>query len=466
MGMTEVKAHLAPIREAPEEVRLEVLCQMVGRPRPWGKKGDWDHQDLAAAALDEILRKVPELPLERLPGVVEDLARNRPYQLSDARMIGFVARAIPEGAASPALDKALETLRQHVGQGATQEERKLLQRLDAVCGVAENSLVEPGEDWSDALLAELERHEDESRAAWQSLVQHAGTATTSKPSKRWLKTAASLRESLQATLGDSDGAQVLKSLLGWLQAVKKPSEPLERIPGTEYGYLLKPPISDRNAEVLRGLVWITSQLDAPEVPPAIAGLAEVCFKKIPDFGPVNKKVGNACLWGLANTTSLVGVAWLSKLEGSVRYASAKKQIGRVLAQAAERAGVTPQELEEMALPTFGLDQDACKEVAFGDWIAEVSLGQGDKPLLHFKRTAAGKTKTQKSVPKDVREQHKDEVKDLRAELKTLEKLLPGQRRRFEAFFLEERTWPYPLFRERYIDHPLAAHFAKRLIWRV
>ena len=74
-------------------------------------------------------------------------------------------------------------------------------------------------------------------------------------------------------------------------------------------------------------------------------------------------------------------------------------------------------------------------------------------------------KRQKSVPKPIKEHHAEELKELKAVAKDLQKMLPAQRDRIESLYLEQKRWAFPIWRERYLDHPLVGTLARRLIWR-
>jgi hypothetical protein len=54
------------------------------------------------------------------------------------------------------------------------------------------------------------------------------------------------------------------------------------------------------------------------------------------------------------------------------------------------------------------------------------------------------------------------VKQLRQDM---EKVLLAQRDRIERLLLAPRSWAFPAWCERYLDHPLLAHQARRLIWQ-
>src|SRR5207248_6953622 len=70
----------------------------------------------------------------------------------------------------------------------------------------------------------------------------------------------------------------------------------------------------------------------------------------------------------------------------------------------------------------------------------------------------------KAVPAAVKKDHLDDFKELQGALKDINAILPAQRERIDTLFLAARTWPLPLWKERYLDHPLIGAIARRLIW--
>jgi hypothetical protein len=73
-------------------------------------------------------------------------------------------------------------------------------------------------------------------------------------------------------------------------------------------------------------------------------------------------------------------------------------------------------------------------------------------------------KIQRSVPASVKESCKDDLKELQAAAKDIQKMLPAQRERIDGLFLQQKTWPSPVWRERYLNHPLIGTLARRILW--
>jgi hypothetical protein len=45
-------------------------------------------------------------------------------------------------------------------------------------------------------------------------------------------------------------------------------------------------------------------------------------------------------------------------------------------------------------------------------------------------------------------------------------MISAQKERIDGLFLEQKTWPAGVWRERYIDHPVVGTIGRRLIWCV
>ena len=120
------------------------------------------------------------------------------------------------------------------------------------------------------------------------------------------------------------------------------------------------------------------------------------------------------------------------------------------------------QIEEMGVPSYGLEEVGLRGESFGDYRAELIVTGSDAELRWFDANG----KPLKSVPAKVKGDHKDELKELQQSLKDIQAMLPAQRDRIDAMFLQQKTWPIAEWRERYLDHPLVGTIARRLIWCV
>ncbi|WP_369261457.1 DUF4132 domain-containing protein [Streptomyces sp. R35] len=309
--------------------------------------------------------------------------------------------------------------------------------------------VNPGEAWSDRALKESA----ELGGDWQRLLAHAATANAARPSAKWERTGRTLVDALGPH-------EVRERLLPWLRLVGKlRTRPLL----TSYGPNPNDTFDPYNANALRGLAWLLSFLPAhAETARALGSLVETALRKVAGLGPVNPKVANAGVFALARIESEAALAELARLATRVTYKGTLKLLNSALDARAEAMHLSREEIEELAVPAYGLTEVGRAEHRFGEITALIDV-QGPRVVLSWRNVAG---KAVKSVPAAVKRDHADELKELKAAVKDIDKMLSAQSERLDRQFLARRTWAYGTWRERYLDHPLVGTLARRLLWTV
>ncbi|MBX3442216.1 MAG: DUF4132 domain-containing protein [Planctomyces sp.] len=304
----------------------------------------------------------------------------------------------------------------------------------------------PFDGWAEAALAEITRLTDDEIAAWTPFLAHANSVSAARPSKRWQKTAARLAAALPVDW--------TTRIVGWLANFDTPSTAPDQA-GNPWA------LHPWNVETLRGLVWTLAQTQDDEVARALGRLASSSFRKRPQFGMRSVKLGNACVWALGEIGSRAALAQLAYLKVRLRFAAAQKEVDKALNGVAERLGVPREDIEELAVPGFGMTEVGRLIEPLGDFTAELTVAPPGRADIVW-RTPAGKV--QKSVPAAVRTGHADELKELKATARDIARMLPAQRDRIDSLFLERRSWTFADWRERHLDHPLLGILARRIIW--
>lgn len=310
--------------------------------------------------------------------------------------------------------------------------------------------VNAGEAWTDRMTAEI----GELGEPWPALVAHAATATSTRINARFEKRA---RE-LLAAAGTDKAATVLS---GWLELVGRPrTRPVVR---PEYGGDVNQTYDAVNVPTLRGLIWLVGLLPAqPDTARLLGSLVETSLRKIPGVGPRSPKVANTAVHTLARIESEDALAQIARLAARVTYKGTLKELNTALDARAAALGLTRHEVEELAVPAYGLTGVGVRVDDLGGVIARTTV---DATGVHTTWTTA-QGRTVKSVPAAVRRDHPDELRELKAATKDVEKMLAAQADRLDRQFLTRRVWPYGAWRARYLDHPLLGTLARRLIWLV
>ncbi len=327
--------------------------------------------------------------------------------------------------------------------------RELSTRLEKVLGIASEIPVYPGEAWSDTALLYLDKLNQPERNHWKNLLIHCQSASAGKPSKKWLSEA----EAFINPLGEDE---FCKQMLQWFPLVDKPrTNIIENYPGQAMM------IIDEHADILKGLVWCCGLFENSDLVRALSNLAISTYKKVPGVGPRAVKIGNACIYALGAVPGMDAVGQLALLKVRVKFGTAQKGIEKALKSTAERVGIPREELEEMTVPAYGLSEVGLREESLGDFTAVLRVA-GKKPTLHWIKADG---KEQKSVPAAVKQNFADDLKELKQAAKDIEKMLPAQSARIEQTYLQQKEWDYPVWEERYLNHPLVGTLTRRLIWQ-
>ncbi|MEV7285294.1 DUF4132 domain-containing protein [Streptomyces sp. NPDC093252] len=473
---------LAAVRGSEPSFRSELVRRLTAHYHS-AETGSADRLHIAVLLGNFQARElVADQPLDARVALMELIAHQEVTYDTDL-LKRLAEPELAEGRALPGLFAALIRRSWLTVWQASEELRPLVERITPVSPV-----LNPGEAWADRALADLtDLGED-----WRRLVAHATTANSARPSARWERTGRALI--------DTVGADAVRGrVLDWLRLVGRPrTVPLL---AATYGGDPNALFDPYNATALRGLIWLLSFLpattpeagrqagtdtapapgtpalgtpgtqtpapetSAPQTPATartLGSLTETSLRRVPGTGPVNPKVANAAVGALARIEHESALAELARLATRVTYKGTLKLVDAALDTRAQALGLSREEIEELAVPGYGLTDVGRAEHHLGEATALLSV-QGTKAVLTW-RNAAGKTV--KGIPAAVRRDHAEELKELKAAVKDIDKMLSAQSERLDRQFLARRTWSFTAWRERYLDHPLVGTLARRLLWTV
>ncbi len=417
----------------------------------WSRKG---HLQSALRELESPqVPFTPEMNLSILEWMT--LIRHVPSQFSDpfTRCLKSAKELLADPAHSEMAREKIMTIFAYMQQFTTRDVRAFMTKLSQLVGGGHRIPITKGEVWANAVLEDLGAMDEDRLAAWRELLLHASSATGSKPTTKWADAFPAI---LEAT-----GADEFKTrLLRWFPLVDKPRTLSEGThPYQQEGSMH---LSDEHMDVLRGLVWGVAL--APfdkELARALTSLALSSYKKIPGLGPRATRVGNACIGSLARMRSLDAVGQLALLKIKVKFGSAQKEIDKALEACATALNLPREELEEMAVPGYGLDSVGAMSVPLGHFTAELRIIDTHTVDLAW-RKADGRI--QKSLPAAVKSDFVEELKELKLAKTDILKMLPAQAQRIDGLFLRRQPWAFETWAERYLNHPLIGTLARRLIW--
>ncbi|MEM9526463.1 MAG: DUF4132 domain-containing protein, partial [Bacteroidota bacterium] len=285
-----------------------------------------------------------------------------------------------------------------------------------------------------------------------ALLHHASRASAGKPSKGWLKTARELRQAA--------GTERCDIFLGEIICLLLKTGPYS--PGRDQSYYNYPILVDQaNRNAIKGLFWLTALSGDPAVSHDLAVLAQKCYRKVPNKGPLEMALGNACIQALAKMSDLHGISELSGLRHRVKQTSVIKKIDTILQVAAAEKGISRQEIEDFAVVDHQLANGQYRQ-QIGGYVAILKLEKPGKCRLYWQRGE----KVQKSVPKAVKEGFAEELNALKRYKKELETDSMNLRNRLDWCFRLDRVMEVTYFQKQWLGNGLLRHFAERLIWSV
>lgn len=359
------------------------------------------------------------------------------------------------------------------------EQRKFAECLAQIVGLTEVGMPDAGDVWADAARADLAAMSAEKRENWQKLLAHAEAATSAKPSAKWLTEAAKYRNEV--------GQDFEKRLAVWFGLVCVPPD-FDVIGPThadwetardnpqrqqEYWaasaayreklgqYLGK--ISEKNITLLKGLAWFAASSESSEMASALGSMTAAAFQTMRERGTWAARAGNAAIWALGQMPNGVGVGPLAALRTKLRDRGALKLIAAAIETAAARAGMTTDALEDLAVPTGGLDADGTRRETFGEAggaTLTLNAQTGRVALTWFGPDGSAR----KAAPALVKRDFAAQLKALKAAEAELKTALSAQAARFDGFLLDERIWNVADWKSVYLAHPILGNLARRLLW--
>ncbi|WP_066800538.1 DUF4132 domain-containing protein [Moraxella oblonga] len=354
-------------------------------------------------------------------------------------------------------------------------------------------IVMSGEAWTDKLLELIETLPTEKQTAWQQLSVFARTCDKPKPTGKWLKEAKPLLEIV--------GLENFNEFL--VQSLKEISKPATRkYYKDEYGYATIEQLADENGEpmdldelpelrkelswygkawgnyriwclgsseqfnpynalTLKGFLWciLISDPTGDDLAHTVAKVADASLKKVAGIGVKEIKLANTSVYVLSQMTNQSALSALVFLDSTVTFKTTLAQIKKALNTVAERLNLSFDDLLEIGIPTFGLQNVGERIEQWGETTVTIHIDDTGS-VLKFSKNG----KNLKSAPTDVKTNFADELKQFKAFIKDIDKNISAINTRLDNLMISKKSWTGDIWQERYLNHPLTGTVARRLVW--
>ena len=285
-------------------------------------------------------------------------------------------------------------------------------------GLAAARWLGPAEDWP---------------AGAAELLAHCLQPTASRPSNRWQQ---ACRRRLDAV---ADPGALLRGLLGLL-ATAPPARFLSYFRTEDL-------LVDGNEALLKGLLWAAGVLDPDWLPEVVRAAAARCLRlaagsRFHNTAVPGEKIPYACFHALVLSGSDAALMALARTGRATTSRSVHRQLEKMLAEAAQRRGLSTAALMDGLLPDHDLAAAGSIDLAPG-WV--IALDDRAGAVLTGPEGAAAP----------------DGAADSLADLRITVALARAQ---LEAMFGTLRELHTADFTENYLKHPIRAWLVTRLAW--
>ena len=300
------------------------------------------------------------------------------------------------------------------------------------------------------ITIELKKMPDQKRQSWNKIFFAASKSSGGKPTKKFMT-------KINTLIDEFGPADFKKQISTWIE---------KALPSDSFDYGLdrwdKGTPDSQISNVLKGLAWSLVRFHDEKTVSAVSQLALRAMKKLPNIGAPAQALGNACIYTLANSKGLGGVAHLSRLKLRIQQNNTQKLIQKYIDEQAAIRGIKPNEIEDMAAPDFGLTLGV-KDFSFDDYILRLDASDVGQAKLSWLKPDGSE---QKTVPSFVKEKaiFKHKLADIHKQAKDIKKTSTAQRDRIDRLYTEDASWTSENFVKYYLNHGLMSTLARRLIW--
>jgi hypothetical protein len=344
------------------------------------------------------------------------------------------------------------------GHASHFEGSELARRFESLIGATPMFSSNDPNDWSGTAIPGIGKLAAVRFDGGQTLDAFLRGNDKAKPSAKWTAPAAELAKGPQ-------GRTIRQAIIDWLATLELPNAAAR---AGRYVNVSDPAhLSQVASFMVRSACFMLANWRDTEVVAALQNTAQAGLVKLSTgSNGLNYRsltAANAAILALGEIATPEAVQALGRIKLKVRDERLVRQITAAMEAAAASADMSVADLQEIAVPTFGLTEVGKKVVPLGEFSAVLRVQSTTDAAISFLRADG---KVVKSVPAAVKADPAagEALKELKANVKAIAEALPVQRQRIEQLYFTDRTWPLKVWRERYLDHPLTGTLARRLIW--
>lgn len=353
---------------------------------------------------------------------------------------------------SPTLSSALGILGKAVIQRRyiSAEEKRIAERIVNIGKKTSEFSIDARDSLGKSIEETIKSYPVSKKEILKDLLQHFSKGgNKSVPANSWLKTSADYINKI-----GSD--KIATNFIRWIESIIPVFKEIHKKQEYEFDF-----VSDRNLQLLRAAVWTSALINNDALNQSIEDLGLWSFKKLRGYGAISVKLGNACIYSFSKLPYQDGISRLTKLRMKIKYPSVQKIIFKSIKRVADAEGKTMDEIEELSVQDFGLGSNFQVTQKFGDYLGVGTIINSTTVSLLWQND---KGKEIKSIPKYVKDNYPEELKEYKKKIRDIQSNLIAQKSRVEKIFLRKREWEFAQWKKLYLKNKLLSFFGTKLIW--
>lgn len=453
------------LKSKPEDFKKEII-RLLLHYKSIGYKGHYNKWSSESYYLDDIYSKLSSLLMrasdiefdeEELLALTKVLLTEKKsfFHVSQWPFIPLLSRyekLIKKNGLSDHLKKGLSNITHRISNLPYDyaDEKKIINRVKSITEGPKEFTVSNRDVLGRKILETSKELQSPKREVYIDLLNHFSIyPEKSKPTNAWLKASA-------IKMKDIGSAFLVPSFMSWIDEVISLFQQIHREKAEEFNFL-----TEENIQLLRSAIWGSCILNDDSLNQKVEDLGLWSFKKLSGHGALSVKLGNGCIYAFSKLPYQDGVSRLTKFRMKIKYPSVQSLITKAIVRVAEAEGKTMDEIEELAVQDFDLNDDFQVVQGFGDYIGVISIVDTSTVSLLWENEKGTIIKT---IPKYVKENFPEDLKVFRKKFKDIQTNLSAQKGRIEKIFLAKRLWTFAEWKKLYFENNLLGFFGKKLIW--
>lgn len=285
---------------------------------------------------------------------------------------------------------------------------------------------------------------------WTTFLEHClSTGDSNTPAPTWWKKA----KELTARINHTHFISKLQDWISFAQALLIAGHK-EQEGFTDYHIDF---LSAINHNLLKTLIWCIPLANHPPLYSLLDNYIPWAYKRKGATGPLSAKTGTACLYTFTSLPFQEAFNRIVSHRKIVRHAGILKTINNILHDLADKHHISFNELEELIVPDFGLDEKGVWRCQLGDYTAIYTVGLPGVAVLSWEKEGI----VQQKAPSA---KHSIILKEFKQQIGEIDKHLHIQKDKLERAYLRLHPWSYTHWETCYLRHPLLNVLTTKLIW--